>query len=320
MPAYNGSKMVHFQGLWPRTDDHGNWIEESVVQVLDIATRKWTTGPKTPKRDGALCAVSGDQVIIWGGSNNRTFYESALVYNMKTNKWVSSYIAPPLVATTTLPTSTQHNSHTTIPSITGDTPKDDTKLVIIIAVATGVLLIIILTAICIYLRTTKRSKAGTQTTTSNSSSSDSLDTVANIDIYGKVPTDALPRDPAFPGVDSKGASGARKEQKYTVSGVLGLAGARPVSEHPHAIVEDTTAERSVQEGAIGAQLISQHPHAIMEDTTTGRNVQEGAIGAQLISQHPHAMTEQDSTTKYNNNKAELESTRGWGDKEELEDE
>jgi hypothetical protein len=31
------------------------------------------------------------------------------------------------------------------------------------------------------------------------------------------------------------------------------------------------------------------------------------------------MMEQDSTTKYND-KAELESTRGWGDKEELEDE
>jgi len=44
-----------------------------------------------------------------------------------------------------------------------------------------------------------------------------------------------------------------------------------------------------------------------------------AIEVQLISQHPHAMMEQDSTTKYND-KAELESTRGWGDKEELEDE
>jgi len=319
MPAYNGSKMVHFMGLSARMGDNGNWIQDSVVQILDIATRKWTTGPPTAYREAALCAVSGDQFIIWGGANNGTFYDSALVYNMKTNKWVTSYIAPPPVATTTLPTPTQRNPHTTTPSITGDTSTDDTKLVIIITVVTGVLLIIILTAIFIYLKTTKRSKAGTQTTNSNGSSSDSLGTVANIDIYGKVPTDALPRDPVFPGVDSKGASSPRKEKKFTVSGVLGLAGARPLSEHPHTIVEGTIAERNIQEGAIEVQLISQHPHAIVEDTTAKRNVQGGAIGAQLISQHPHAMTEQDSTTKYND-KSELESKRDWGDKEELEDE
>ncbi|KAF9344407.1 hypothetical protein BGX34_005697, partial [Mortierella sp. NVP85] len=188
MPAYNGSKMVHFRGLWPRMGDHGDWIEDGVVQILDIATREWTTGPTAPFRLHAFCAVSGDQVIIWGGTNNDKFYDSALVYNMKTNEWVSSYIAPP--------------------PITEDTSTDDTKLVIIIAVVTGVLLIIILTAIFTYLKTTKRSKAGTQTTTSNGLSSDSPGTVANIDIYGKVPTDALPRDPAFSGTDSKGASGS----------------------------------------------------------------------------------------------------------------
>jgi len=225
MPAYNGSKMVYTTSII----DNGYY---SAVHVLDITTWKWTTGARTAYREVPACAVSGDQFIVWSGGpdllNTGTLHNDTQVYNMKTNKWVSSYIAPPPMATTILPVSpipTQHNPHATTPSNTGDTSTDDTKLVIIITVVTGVLLIIIMTAIFIYLKTTKRSKSGTQTTNSNCSSSDSLGTVANIDIYGKVPTDALPRDPVFPGVDSKGAFGPRKEQKFTVSGVLGLAGA-----------------------------------------------------------------------------------------------
>jgi hypothetical protein len=56
----------------------------------------------------------------------------------------------------------------------------------------------------------------------------------------------------------------------------------------------------------------------VEDPTEKRNAQEGAIEVLPISQHPHAVVERDPITKYND-KAELESSGGWGDKAELED-
>jgi len=275
LPAYNGSKLVYFTGQYE--NEHYN-----AVYILDVATRKWTKGSPTPYRDGPACAVSGDYLIVWGGSFNDTFRDSTIVYNIETNKWVSRYTAPPRMSITTLPASPTSTDLVV-------TPTSDKKLAIIIGVVLGVLLTTILTAIFIYLRVKKRSEAGVQTTNPDGSSSDTLRKVTNIDIHGKVPTDALPRNPAFPSLDSKGASSS-KERKFTVSGVLGLAGARPASEHPHAIVEDPTAKR---------------------------NAQEGAIEVQPISHHPHAMTRQGPIAKYND-KAELES-RGWGDKEELED-
>ncbi|KAK3815087.1 MAG: hypothetical protein J3Q66DRAFT_402054 [Benniella sp.] len=257
VPAYGGSKVVAFSVLD---------MKNSMVQILDIPPRKWIMGLTTTLQDGSACAVSGDHFIAWGGGFNDTFRDSTIVYNMKTNKWVSRYTAPPRVSTTTLPaspTSTQYDPRTTTASDLVDTPTSDEKLATIIGVVIGVLLTIILTAIFIYLRSTNRSKAEAQPTSSNGSSSDSLGSV----IDG----------------NSKGASSSRpKGQKFTLSGVLGLPGARPASEHPHAIVEDSTAKRNAQEGAIEVLPISQHPHTTME---------------------------QDPIAKYHD-KAELESNQG----------
>ncbi|KAF9363622.1 hypothetical protein BGX34_003702 [Mortierella sp. NVP85] len=285
VPAYGGSKVITI------TVVNDSNRTTSMAQILDIPTRKWTASPTMALRAGSACGVSGDYFIVWGGGrvdDLERFTDGIVVYNMKTNEFVSEYTAPSVSSTPT-----QYNPQTTAAPDLEDTDTSDRKRVIIIAIAAGVLLTVILTAVFIYLKITSRSKTEVQSTSSNGPSSDLQNTVVNLDVQGKVPTDALPRNPAFPGLDSKGASsGLRKEQKFTASEILGLAGARPASEHPHAIVEDPTAKR---------------------------NAQEGAIEVLPISQHPHAMVEQDPITKYND-KAELESSGGVGDKAELEDE
>jgi hypothetical protein len=74
----------------------------------------------------------------------------------------------------------------------------------------------------------------------------------------------------------------------------------------------------LHQGTFGARELSEHPHAILEDPTSKRNVQEGAFGVQLLSQHPHAMVGDEYTSKYGD-KAIHQSIRHYGDKEELRD-
>ncbi|KAF9353821.1 hypothetical protein BGX34_011353 [Mortierella sp. NVP85] len=82
VPAHGGSKMVYYA--------------ESVY-VLDVVKKTWTKGSPGPGVWITSCAVSGDQLILWGGlafetnvASNKTY-----VFNIKTMKWVSRYIAPP---------------------------------------------------------------------------------------------------------------------------------------------------------------------------------------------------------------------------------
>jgi len=78
------------------------------IHVLDVATMTWTKGPDVSNNDERLhaaCAVSNDQFIAWGGQRieslgGRFTYNSTLILDLKTTKWVSKYTAGPPLPTT----------------------------------------------------------------------------------------------------------------------------------------------------------------------------------------------------------------------------
>ncbi|KAK3822727.1 MAG: hypothetical protein J3Q66DRAFT_385280 [Benniella sp.] len=216
-PAYGGSKMVYFG--------------EKGLRILDVATQTWKVAPRLGVQlTRASCAVSGDQFIIWGGQLDLVYAISArslsldndirvsnmtYVYNMKTEKWTSRYVAPPARPITTSThaseasqTPSPHAPLTTTTPGHSDASLSDKKLVNIIIIVIGAMMTIILTIIFVYLGLTKRG---------------SLDT---------------------------------RSEKSSAS--------RPLSEHPHAIVEDSTTNRNVQEGAVAVLMAPQHPHTIVE--------------------------------------------------------
>ncbi|KAG0235101.1 hypothetical protein BGX31_004352 [Mortierella sp. GBA43] len=94
VPAYGGSKLVLFGGL-----DLSNNTELGDIYVFDVDTLIWTNGSDTTAKDrryGSACAISGDYFVSWGGvgSGGNTMTATTLIYNLKTNQWTTSYIAP----------------------------------------------------------------------------------------------------------------------------------------------------------------------------------------------------------------------------------
>jgi len=235
--AYGGSKVI----LLGTTGD----FDKSNIYILDVAIRKWTKGPSTPVFAGSACAVTGDQFIIWGGEDiNLKKSDKTLIYNIKTKKWVTNFIAPPRPTTTSpisqpSPTSTQQVPiDTTAPNPSNMSSSDD-KAVTIIIIVSGVLMTVILTTISVYIGLAKRSNAGAKS---------------------RGPNDSLSErscESAYSSTISFGVSPqARLHQ--------GPFGSRPLSEHPHAIVVDSAAKRNIQEGALEVQLPQQHPHAMVK--------------------------------------------------------
>ncbi|KAF9363238.1 hypothetical protein BGX34_004586 [Mortierella sp. NVP85] len=277
LPLGDGSKMV-FVGKIEGSDS-------SIMRILDVATWTWTTRTTIPHPGSNACAISGDQFIVWGGYENSTSFDTAVVYDMKTDRWVTNYIAP------TVPSSTSRAPIQNTPTTTskpGDIPSSEKKPVIIVIVVTGVLLTIILTIIAVYLGITTQSRTDTLTTGPDDTTSD----------YEEVSPDSLKKQELY---------------KSVLSGRLHLGpfGARTLPEHPHAMVEDPLARRNVQKGAIEVDLIPQHPHAMVEDPPAKRNVQEGVIEVELLLRHPHVMVEEEPITLYHD-KMEWEPTRNWG--------
>jgi hypothetical protein len=270
-PAYGGSKMVLFGS--------DLFSENVAVYIFDVINLTWKKGPsiKQPFDDSA-CAITGDQFIIWGGESGNT-----LVYNMKTAKWTTSFIAPlrPNTTTTAISysspsqTSTQDDSHTSNTPDYNDTTLSDKKLAIIIIIVTGALLTIILTTMFVYLGLSKRTRTDTQRTSPYTSSLDSLDTEfhsnTSITLFSK--GSSLGRDPSDPGPKfSAVSSDIYTQHSWHVSGSVGWldqgsdGGRSP--EHPHTIVEDLPARYSSQESFFEAKSSVQHPHALVEQQST----------------------------------------------------
>ncbi|KAK3816564.1 MAG: hypothetical protein J3Q66DRAFT_432265 [Benniella sp.] len=194
------------------------------VYILDMVTQTRKKGPPVPRSQDltkSSCAVSGDQFILWGGNSTQTYANSTLIFNMKTEKWVSRYTPPSPRPTTTnlLPSQPEPN----------DTSTGEKRLVIIIVAVTGTLLAIILGLIFRFYRRTRQLDPNGPSTVLSDIKDD----------------DKTPRP---------GLVGRLHE---------GVFGANQVSEHPHAIVEDPTAKRNLQEGAHEIQIPPQHPHTMV---------------------------------------------------------
>jgi hypothetical protein len=255
-PAYGGSTMAFLGGYLNPNDT--DWMNS--VYTLDVVKRTWKQGPSAPK--GFECigsAVSGDQFIIWGNPKTSNLGDTStmtLVFNMKTGKWVSKYAAPLPRPTTTSyalqPSQTPTQNTTT--SELGETSSSTKRLVIIIVAITGCLLVTIV-GFLVYRRRRRQPDL-------NEPSTGSLNIKDDIN----APKKGIPSDSGH----------ARLHQ--------GAFGAELVSEHPHAIVEDPTMQRGVQEGALAIQIPPQHPHIMVDK-------QEHAF--QLPPQHPHIMVEQE---------------------------
>ncbi|KAG0209341.1 hypothetical protein BGX31_002155, partial [Mortierella sp. GBA43] len=98
VPVYGGSKLVLFGG-----SDISKNVELGDIYVFDVDTLTWTKGPDTTAKDRrhrSACAGSGDYFISWGGigSGNNAMTTTTLIYNLKTNQWTTSYVAPPPTA------------------------------------------------------------------------------------------------------------------------------------------------------------------------------------------------------------------------------
>ncbi|KAF9368021.1 hypothetical protein BGX21_006887, partial [Mortierella sp. AD011] len=68
------------------------------IYVLDVATYTWTKGTSSSTdagRAGSACAVSGDYFIVWGGNAILAPTSLAMVYDIKTDSWTTSYTPPP---------------------------------------------------------------------------------------------------------------------------------------------------------------------------------------------------------------------------------
>jgi hypothetical protein len=286
-PAHGGVKMVYI-------DDYAR------VYVWDAVKKIWKKGPLGPAVWRTSCAVTGDQFILWGGmiGEDNILYNSTFVFNIKTMQWTSRYIAPPSQSTTTATTHTSRPSQTPtqdVPQTTVTTTGNptDIKLLVIIVVATGILLAINVWFIVRYRRRGKRSNRDGQRASPNGSSADSLGTMGDdTDIIvkghsiggGTHRRDPSDPSPNYPRLSSDHNTGPRWHGRLH----QGSSGARELPEHPHAIVEDPTSKRELQDG-FEVQLLSQHPHT--------------TVGDEYTSKHGHQLMQQ--------------SARHYGDKEEF---
>ncbi|KAK3805834.1 MAG: hypothetical protein J3Q66DRAFT_407391 [Benniella sp.] len=307
VPAYGGSKMVLFSGD----------SKQSAAYILDVSTMTWKKSSFVPMMGGNACAVSGDQFIVWGSVGDNAATYTTLVYDMKSDAWTSNYVASQLSSTTMLPTSIQDTdtsrtittpSTTTTPNAIAtpgldNNPSNDSKPITIIVVAASILLLIVLTAVVMYLRRSKRLKLGTSS--SDSTSSDGLAspsglTGSNASIGSNVlSTDRL---------EVKGGIDFSDEELSNATTLQFYPGLESTKAYPdpstkHKLHVSASIGR-IQQGVYGARPLSIHPHAVVEPITK-RSVQVGAFGARPLSQHPHAIVEEMITT-YHNDKAELE--------------
>ncbi|KAI8359553.1 hypothetical protein B0O80DRAFT_484557 [Mortierella sp. GBAus27b] len=237
VPAYGGSKVVLStpEGIF------------NSIHILDVATMTWKRGPNCPncpQTSASSCGVSGDQLIVWGGGSNMYGVSSkTYVYNMKLEKWVTSYTAP----------APQSATPTSAITAIDDTNPNDTKYIIIIVVSTVVLLLVILTSAFLCLRRAKRFYAGGQRKIGDHPESSSLDSNSDTYTHGKgFSTTSYRRDPSGFDLASTGtlvdhsliSPSKELESSNRLYQDLYIRDSPP--SHPHAIAREVAPERSVQ--------------------------------------------------------------------------
>lgn len=300
VPAYGGSKMVLFSGDSKQSAAYildvstMTWKKSSFVSML---------GGNACAVSGDQFIVwgsGGDNAATY-----ITLVYNMKSDAWTSNYVASQLSSTATLPTSTQDTDTSHTITTPSTTTTPDTittpgldinPSKDSKPIAIIIVTASILLSIVLTAVVMYLRRSKRLKLGTSSNDSTSSdglaspsgltssnasmgsnvlSTDKLEVKGDVDFSDEELSNAttLQCYPVYPGLEfTKAYPDPFTEPKLHVSGTIGriqqgVYGARPLSIHPHAVVEPIT-KRSVQVGAFGARPHSQHPHAILEEMIT----------------------------------------------------
>ncbi|KAF9923182.1 hypothetical protein BGZ65_009058 [Modicella reniformis] len=262
VPAYDGSKIILFGG----SDDSDKKLYSSIY-LLDVATMNWTRGADSPdqfERASSACAVSGHQFIAWGGVNGKDLLNTTLVYNIKMNTWNSSYMAPSLPEPSISATiTTQLTPPSETPESNNNTSSDDRILIIVIVVTTGVLLVMIVAIIFLCLR-----RANKLDPEDHQSSFGSQNVKCGINICDKVVL-PRPRNPAkISPVEQRSCVFSKNNRLHQ-----GSVGARPLSEHPHAIIEEEEEENSLidrdeQRASSRACRSPQHPQTSSDHDTS----------------------------------------------------
>ncbi|KAI8363278.1 hypothetical protein B0O80DRAFT_433321 [Mortierella sp. GBAus27b] len=237
VPAYGGSKMV----LFAIRDNISN------VYVLDVATLTWTKSSPILGIYGSACGVSGDQLIIWGGT---TFKDNAtdktLVYDIKAEAWMTTYTAP------SLSTPTSNNGK-------------DVKLITIIVVATVALLMVIMMTVFLFHRRTNRLDQ-TSLDDPTSDLSDVKHTI-HIRVTPLSKGASRPRDPTYdcPNLTDVDVTPPTERKwhrpRLSYQAYQDFDRDHSLSNHPHAIAEKSAKEYNVQGGSLGTNSVSQYPHA-----------------------------------------------------------
>ncbi|KAK3805939.1 MAG: hypothetical protein J3Q66DRAFT_422684 [Benniella sp.] len=252
VPAYNGSKVVLVGSMLNLVNP------DSAVYFLDVASQVWTKGPTIPLVLFSACAVTGDQLILWGGQVMETDpvkYSGIFVLDMNTMKWTNSYISP----------SDQSKTQST----TSQEQETSANLAQLLIITTVVPSVAFLTAIIVYFGT--RRWWITQSDASNSietlqDSFNSMETLQDSSNSMKALQDY---------------SSHRNTHMRGRFSLLDLRSYEIRLEQPHAIVKDIVERRNVQEGAVEIELISQNPHTTLEDE--GISGQTIAVADELLA-------------------------------------
>jgi len=164
LSASGGSKLVLFGGRETPTISADNRQPPprtlGDIYILDVATRTWKKGPPVTPDDGrrsASCAVANEQMIVWGGETYINKYSFpnhvAMVYDLKTDTWVSRYSAP----------SPQPTAPTDSDLPGSGAPGEKSNTAIIVGVVVAVLVVLLAIGGYVYVVRKRRSKKADDT-------------------------------------------------------------------------------------------------------------------------------------------------------------
>ncbi|KAK3805909.1 MAG: hypothetical protein J3Q66DRAFT_445766 [Benniella sp.] len=165
----SGSKVVLFGG-YPA----GLKTTVGDIFILDVQTLTWKKGKSAPQdaRRSSACAISNDYFIAWGGqasvdqpSNGILATppkQTTLLYDLKADKWVSDYIAPIPIPTTTSPDSNVPLPTSTPPvqneDLNNDTTDSPPNVWVIIGAVSGVLVVGLAMGMMYYKRQSRKGR------------------------------------------------------------------------------------------------------------------------------------------------------------------
>ncbi|GJJ70730.1 hypothetical protein EMPS_03080 [Entomortierella parvispora] len=152
--AYGGTKLILMGG------EGANKTVLSDIYVFDVATSTWTKGPDggvTRQRAGHTCAVSGDNLVFYGGyssvSGRLPVPELVSVYSLTASAWQQAFVpAGPIPSPISSPGPSLPDS--------GSGSPGKSKVGAIAGGSGGAVAVILIAALVFWTRRRKRSQAG----------------------------------------------------------------------------------------------------------------------------------------------------------------